>query len=151
LRRQNTRFSVFKLSDILFAWEILYLAEVIPLPKFTKVPGASKKVLGVFSIRGKIIPLIDIRPILRITHSAPCSTDMAMLIRDNKFTTGILINEVVTIIDIANQIDDLQKDDTIPIQREFVRGKYTDSQLGNIYILNHDQLMHVARRPLREI
>ena len=151
MRRQNTRFSVFKLSDILCAWEILYIAEVISLPKLTKVPGASKKVLGVFSSRGKIVPLIDIRPILNITYSAPCSTDMAMLIRDNKFTTGILISEVVTIIDIANQIDDTQGNNTIPHQEEFVRGKYTDAQLGDIYILNRDKLMHVIKRPLREI
>jgi purine-binding chemotaxis protein CheW len=151
LKRLNTRFSVFKLFDTLFAWAILYLEEVMPLPKITIVPGASRHVLGVFSLRGKILPLIDIRPILNITASAPCLTDMAMLVRDDKFTTAILINEVVTIVDITDQMDDLRNNDTTSVPKEFLTGKYTDPQLGDIYVLNRDKLMELIKKPLLEI
>jgi chemotaxis signal transduction protein len=150
LKRLSARFSIFKLSDIVCAWEILFMQEVLPLPPITRVPNASPKVLGVFNARGKIIPLIDIRPFLKMDSSVPKSSDMVMLIRENTFLTGILINEVVSILDIEYEQQGAIKGAAVHSEDLFL-GIHTDPELGKIYLMDKDKLIKLVNKPLTEI
>jgi purine-binding chemotaxis protein CheW len=126
------------------------MREVVPLPAITRVPDTSPNVLGVFNSRGKIIPLIDIRPILEIRSSIPCSSDMVMILRENNFITGILINEVVTIIDIEYEKKNVINGATV-IKKDLLIGIHSDPDLGNIHLLDRGKLIELLKKPLTEI
>jgi purine-binding chemotaxis protein CheW len=47
------------LGDELYAVGVEHLREVVVAPRITTVPGAPASVLGVFNLRGAILPILD--------------------------------------------------------------------------------------------
>ena len=47
------------LGDDLYAVELSRVREVVPSPAITPLPGAPEAVLGVFSLRGDVVPALD--------------------------------------------------------------------------------------------
>jgi purine-binding chemotaxis protein CheW len=69
-------------------------AEVIRVPKLVKVPGVPDFMVGIFNLRGEIITAMDIRPLLGIA-APPLSTNARVIVlKSEKFTTGILVESV---------------------------------------------------------
>jgi len=54
----------FRLGGETYAFETIYAAEVIRLPKLVKLPRVQEIIVGVFNLRGEIMATIDIRPLL---------------------------------------------------------------------------------------
>lgn len=54
------RFISFNITAQEYAIEIQKINEIIWLPEVTSVPGLPKYVLGIFSLRGKVIPLLSL-------------------------------------------------------------------------------------------
>jgi len=58
---QHGRFLTFTLEDEVYGIEIKYVTEIIGLQSITKVPEVPDYVKGIINLRGKIIPVIDVR------------------------------------------------------------------------------------------
>jgi purine-binding chemotaxis protein CheW len=56
----------------LYALELAAVREVVPDPEVTPVPGAPPAVLGVFNLRGEVVPLFDTAALLGL-DSAPAA------------------------------------------------------------------------------
>jgi chemotaxis signal transduction protein len=61
---------VFQLGEARYSIGLEHVAEVIPLPAVTPVPGAPKHIAGVISVRGEIRPLMDLKALLGIPGEA---------------------------------------------------------------------------------
>ena len=57
----ESRYSILNLSGHYFGIEINRVVEIIPFPKYTKIPNLNPCILGVFNLRGQIYSIIDIR------------------------------------------------------------------------------------------
>ncbi len=55
---------IFESSTNKFAIDLDYVLEIVRMPKYMKIPNASKNVRGVMNLRDRIIPLIDLRRML---------------------------------------------------------------------------------------
>jgi purine-binding chemotaxis protein CheW len=55
----------------LYALELTAVREVLPLPALTPLPGAPASLLGVFNLRGEIVPLFDTARLLGLAEGAP--------------------------------------------------------------------------------
>ncbi|MBN2808705.1 MAG: purine-binding chemotaxis protein CheW [Deltaproteobacteria bacterium] len=51
----------FHLADELYGLDILKVREIIGIQEVTKVPGAEEYLIGVINLRGKVIPVADLR------------------------------------------------------------------------------------------
>lgn len=58
---QRGRFLTFTLENEVFGIEIKYVTEIIGIQSITKVPEVPHYVKGIINLRGKIIPVIDVR------------------------------------------------------------------------------------------
>lgn len=58
---QQGRFLTFTLEDEVYGIEIRYVTEIIGIQSITKVPEVPEYVKGIINLRGKIIPVIDVR------------------------------------------------------------------------------------------
>ncbi|MGI6734212.1 MAG: chemotaxis protein CheW [Anaerovoracaceae bacterium] len=58
---QQGRFLTFSLDDEVYGIEILYVTEIIGMQSITRVPEVPDYVKGIINLRGKIIPVIDVR------------------------------------------------------------------------------------------
>jgi purine-binding chemotaxis protein CheW len=47
------------LHDDLYALELTTVREVVPDPEVTPLPGAPPSLLGIFNLRGEVVPLFD--------------------------------------------------------------------------------------------
>ncbi len=98
-----------------FAIPILNIQEIIKPIEYTRVPSVPPYVMGVFNLRGNVIPLIDLRRKFNL-HPTPQTPDTRYIVmkhEDNvvgfiidKLTEAIRINEE----NIALPPDNLQKE-----------------------------------------
>ena len=58
---ETAQYITFKLGDELFAINVAQVREVLELPQITKVPTAPDYMRGVVNVRGKAIPVVDLR------------------------------------------------------------------------------------------
>jgi purine-binding chemotaxis protein CheW len=58
---ETAQYITFKLGDELFAINVAQVREVLELPLITKVPTAPDYMRGVVNVRGKAIPVVDLR------------------------------------------------------------------------------------------
>jgi len=121
------KFMTFKLSKEEYALEILKVREIIGLMDITRVPKSSEFISGVINLRGKVIPVIDLR--LKFGMDRVDATDQTVIIvvqyasRGQDLTMGILVDEVVEVIDIqASQIEPPPNFGASAVDTEFILG-----------------------------
>ena len=68
---ETAQYITFKLGDELFAINVAQVREVLELPLITKVPTAPDYMRGVVNVRGKAIPVVD----LRLKFGLPSTAD----------------------------------------------------------------------------
>lgn len=67
----TAQYITFKLGDELFAINVAQVREVLELPLITKVPTSPDYMRGVVNVRGKAIPVVD----LRLKFGLPSAAD----------------------------------------------------------------------------
>ena len=108
--RLQGKYMTFKLADEEYGLEILKVREIIGLMEITRVPRTERFIRGVINLRGKVIPVVDLR--LKFGMEKTENTDQTVIIvvqysvRDTDFTMGILVDEVLEVLSIdADQIE----------------------------------------------
>ncbi|MEO9255014.1 MAG: chemotaxis protein CheW [Tepidiformaceae bacterium] len=61
---------VFRLGDESYALDIQCVQEIVRMQTITRVPGAEAWVEGITNLRGRVVPVIDLR---RRCHIVPCA------------------------------------------------------------------------------
>jgi len=139
---RSSRYSVFSISETLFGIEILAVKEVLPLPQYTRLPNVAAYILGVFNLRGMILPLVDIRYILGIKPKAAESSDMILLIEQGKTRIGIIVERVLDIVNVDESRIELPTRNLSPLFGNYVGGIYKKEGLGTIYLFDTDRLIN---------
>jgi len=104
------KYLTFQLGDEEFGVEILKVREIIGLMDITVVPRTPRSIRGVINLRGKIIPVVDLR--LKFMMNSIEDTELTCIIvvdttTDGRSTQmGILVDTVSEVLDIpAGQIE----------------------------------------------
>jgi purine-binding chemotaxis protein CheW len=58
---ETSQYMTFRLGDELFAIDVAQVREVLEVSAITRVPGAPEYMRGLINVRGKAIPVIDLR------------------------------------------------------------------------------------------
>lgn len=100
------KYLTFLLADEEYAVEILKVQEIIQMQKVTPVPGSPEFIRGVINLRGKVIPVIELRN--KFGMEAMADTEKTVIIvmlienEDGTSTTmGIIIDDVKEVMDVA--------------------------------------------------
>lgn len=89
-----------------FAIPILYIKEIIKPIEFTRVPSVPDYVLGVFNLRGSVIPLIDLRIKFNLHPSKMTSNTRYIVMSDGENIAGFVIDRLTEAIRMKkNRID----------------------------------------------
>lgn len=56
------RFLTFLIDDTYYGIELLYISEIIGVQPITRIPGLPGYFKGIINLRGKVAPIIDVRP-----------------------------------------------------------------------------------------
>jgi purine-binding chemotaxis protein CheW len=93
----------FRLLKEEFAFEISHLNEILRLQRITPVPKMPEYVRGITSLRGKIIPVIDLKKKLSLSeNSDPHDTkNKILIIKGARGPVGAVVDRVVAVLRIA--------------------------------------------------
>ncbi|MBI5095368.1 MAG: purine-binding chemotaxis protein CheW [Candidatus Hydrogenedentes bacterium] len=105
------KYLTFRLGDEEYGVEILHVQEIIGMLAVTHVPRTPQFVRGVINLRGKVIPVVDLR--LKFDMGAKSDTEKTCIIvvqlngSAGAVTTGFIVDEVCEVLDIpASDIED---------------------------------------------
>jgi purine-binding chemotaxis protein CheW len=107
---RSGKYLTFELGGEVYGLEILKVQEIIGMMNVTRVPRTAPYVRGVINLRGKVIPVIDLR--LKFGLEAREDTERTCIIvvqvarADHQVTMGIIVDEVSEVLDLgADQIE----------------------------------------------
>jgi purine-binding chemotaxis protein CheW len=95
---------IFRIGREEFGVDILMVQEIIRLPKITPIPNAPDFILGVLNLRGKVIPVIDLRHRLRIQGNLGIADDRRtriLIIELDTHITGFIVDAVSEVRRVA--------------------------------------------------
>ena len=75
-----------------FAVPILSIQEIIKPLEYTRVPGVPNYVLGVFNMRGWVVPLINLRLKFGLSYEKPTEDTRYIVIRNQEERAGFVID-----------------------------------------------------------
>ena len=115
-------FLCFRVSDEFYGINIMDIKEIIRPREVTEVPRAPNFVSGVLSLRGVIIPIIDMRVRLGLVRELPTGKERIIVIKNNSSFSGILVDEVTQVVQIQQDAVERAPGVLDGIDREFVNG-----------------------------
>lgn len=100
---QHGKYLTFELGTESFGIEIRYVTEIIGMQPVTYVPEVPAYVKGIINLRGKIIPVIDLR--LRFKKEAAEYTDRTciIVIDIGEISIGFIVDSVAEVINIGDE------------------------------------------------
>ncbi|BBG65201.1 positive regulator of CheA protein activity [Hydrogenimonas sp.] len=84
----------FMVGEEEFAVPILGIQEIIKPIEYTRVPKTPPYVLGVFNLRGSVLPLIDLRMKFGLSKSKENEDTRYMVIKHNDEVAGFVIDRL---------------------------------------------------------
>ena len=85
----------FRVGDRNLVSSLTEVNEILSFPHITRVPGACGWLLGVASVRGNLIPLVDLKNFLLGEVTDPSESSRVLLVRQSGGSVGLLVDEVV--------------------------------------------------------
>lgn len=106
----TSQFITFKLGDELFALDVSHVREVLELPPITTVPTAPAYMRGVVNVRGKAVPVVDLRTKFALPRAADTTSSRIVVMElelDGEATVvGGVADSVHEVIELeAGQIE----------------------------------------------
>ncbi len=90
----------FNLGDEEFGIDILIVKEIIRLVDITRVPNAPSYVEGVINLRGKVVPIIDLRKRFSMTAIGRTSNTRIIVVDLDSKVIGFIVDKVNEVLRI---------------------------------------------------
>ena len=113
----------FSLGGETYAFETIYAAEVLRIPRLVKIPKVQELIVGVFNLRGEIVAAMDIRPLLGLPQSTFGPAGRIIVVKGEKFNTGILVESVKGVTALPLDSFEVAVKSLSDAQRDYLRGQ----------------------------
>ena len=100
---QKGKYVTFKSGEEYFGLKIQYVNEIIVFQEITKIPESESYIKGLINLRGKIIPVIDVR--LRFKQEPFEYTDRTCIIVVNvkNIVVGLIVEQIAEVVEIQEE------------------------------------------------
>jgi purine-binding chemotaxis protein CheW len=139
----------FKIGNEEFGINILIVQEIIKTVQITKVPNAPVFVEGIINLRGRIIPVIDLRTRLNLEKKVQDKDTRIIVIEISSKTIGFIVDEVNEVLRIPKSITEPPPEMVTNINSDYITavGKLDDRLITLIdleKILSNDEKSQLA-------
>ncbi len=93
----------FELASEGYGLEIRNVIEIIGVQQVTKVPDMPSHVIGVLNLRGKVIPIIDVRLRFNLEHREYDERTCIIVVDIDGNSVGLVVDKVNEVVDIPQQ------------------------------------------------
>jgi len=99
---KRTEYLAFGLAGDIYAVQIAYIAEILKPPPVTPVPRAPREIIGVMSVRGRLVTVVDLRRRFRLAEHPPDRRTRILLVEAGDEHIGLLVDEVLQVYRLAD-------------------------------------------------
>lgn len=104
---QEGKFLTFALGNEVYGIEILRVREIIGLMDITSVPQTPEYMKGVINLRGKVIPVIDLRLKFSMQEEEHTQETCVVVVEVNNSSIGLIVDSVSEVLQIkSTEIED---------------------------------------------
>lgn len=116
------RFLTFSLENQAYGIEIKYVTEIIGIQPITEVPEVPPYIKGIINLRGKIIPVIDVR--IKFKRKAIEYDDRTCIIVVDiqNLSVGLIVDNVSEVITISDENIVPPPDYKTGFQNRYIKG-----------------------------
>ncbi len=112
----------FEVSDEEFAVDILSVQEINRMMELTRVPQSPPEVEGVINLRGRIIPVIDLRKRFGMTAAERTDANRIIVVEVHGRVIGFIVDRVHEVLRIDGGIVEPAPSMVCSIDSEFIAG-----------------------------
>ncbi|MCB1191552.1 MAG: purine-binding chemotaxis protein CheW [Leptospiraceae bacterium] len=94
---------IFAIEDREYGIEIKYLIEIVALHNITEIPDVPNFVKGVINLRGKVIPVIDIRLRFKFPSKDYHDRTCVVIVNIGSLVVGLIVDSVREVIKIPKE------------------------------------------------
>ena len=94
------KYLIFSLNEELYGIEIKNVVEIVGILKITDVPDVPKYIKGIINLRGKIIPVIDLRLKFGKEFKEYNDRTCIIIVNISEITAGLIVDGVKEVITI---------------------------------------------------
>lgn len=100
---QHGRFLTFALGEEVFGIEIKYVTEIIGVQPITRLPEVPAFIKGIINLRGKIIPVIDVRLKFKKPEVPYDDRTCVIVVETQEVLVGLIVDNVAEVITIGDE------------------------------------------------
>jgi chemotaxis signal transduction protein len=140
---------VVRLGPGRYGVEAVRVVEVVPVPALTRLPAAPAWVRGVGNWRGRVLPVVDLRPLLGVAATPLASSARVVVLRSDETEVGVVADAVQGLLEVP------EDHEPPPVtlagdSAELVRGLADESSpYGPVALLDADAVLRLGRRVAR--
>ncbi len=121
------KYMTFKLGEEVYGTGIQSVREIIRVLQITRVPRASAFIRGVINLRGKVIPVIDLRLKFGMTATEITEQTVVIVVQVSEgahpLTMGVLVDQVLEVLSIdSDQIAPPPEIGAASLDADFILG-----------------------------
>jgi purine-binding chemotaxis protein CheW len=130
----------FTLGSEEYAVDILKVQEINRMKEITRVPNSPSYVEGVINLRGKVIPVVNLRKKFGLTDKENDERSRIMIMDIQGITMGLIVDSVSEVLRVPSSIVEPTPPMASNISTEFIRG-IAKLQDRLIILLDMDRLL----------
>jgi len=113
---------IFKLDQEEYGVEITQVQEIIRMMETTRVPKAPSYIKGVINLRGKVIPVIDLKKRFGLCDCALDEQSRIIVVEVDDFTVGIVVDCVAEVLRIGTNSIEPTPPVFSDLSEEYIKG-----------------------------
>ena len=126
LETKEGKYLTFVMQDEEYGLEIIKVREIIGYMSITPIPRTPPHVKGVINLRGRVIPVIDLRMKFGIEEGAVTDHSCIIVVeieqRDKNYHIGIIVDHVSEVLDIQEDAIEPAPQFGSNVNTEFILG-----------------------------
>lgn len=99
---QKDKYLIFALANEFYGIDIKYVIEIIGIQSISKVPELPEYIKGIINLRGKIIPVMDVRLRFKEEYREYNDRTCIIVIEMENITIGLIVDSVLEVVDIPD-------------------------------------------------
>jgi purine-binding chemotaxis protein CheW len=121
----------FNLADEVFGIDILKVREINRMVDITRVPNSPPYVEGIINLRGRVIPILDLRAKFGLPRKAVDKTTRIIVVEISGSIVGFIVDAVSEVFRIPKNITEPPPDVVAGVDSEYITavGKLEDRLL----------------------
>ncbi len=119
---KNIQLVVFSIGKELYGVGIEAVHEIVKVPDITEVPDAPAFLEGVINLRGKIVPVVDLRKRMKLDSRERTKSSRVLITENESRLVGLLVDAVSEVLKIQPESVDAPPEMISSIGVQYITG-----------------------------